>query len=65
MLVLEFMALWVHRYIHHSTDSASQATACHHGPFYTVCQALFYILIYRNRELMSDSEGKSRVNWHG
>ncbi len=51
------MISWIHSYIQQSADSASQPNLAHHGPFYSVCQAMFYVFIYRNRELLADRKG--------
>ncbi len=54
---LEVLTAWVHNYIRQSADSSTQADISHHGPFYSVCQALFYVAIYRHKEFLNVQGG--------
>ncbi|XP_064636420.1 RNA polymerase I-specific transcription initiation factor RRN3-like [Lineus longissimus] len=55
--ILEFMVKWVNTYIKQASYSASQADVVHHGPFYSVCQAIFYIFIFRHKEFLAEEDG--------
>ena len=49
---------WTHQYIAKTAETYTNADVSHHGPFYSVCQAIFYIFVFRNKELMEMPEGK-------
>ncbi|KAG8184417.1 hypothetical protein JTE90_004587 [Oedothorax gibbosus] len=50
---LNLMCNWIHRYIdaHTSQDLNS------HGSFHSVCQTVFYVFAFRNRELLEMKDG--------
>lgn len=47
---------WTHRYID-LQDENSRADKNKHGPFYSACQALFYIFLYHYKSLLESSDG--------
>ncbi|ELT94357.1 hypothetical protein CAPTEDRAFT_221291 [Capitella teleta] len=57
---LDLLVAWIHNYIKNSSDSV-KVDIEHHGTFYSVCQALFYILVFRHKELLASSKGVKRV----
>ncbi|XP_039630528.1 RNA polymerase I-specific transcription initiation factor RRN3 [Polypterus senegalus] len=50
---LDLLVLWVHQYID-SQDTGSKAfcDVMLHGPFYAACQAIFYTLVFRHRQMV-------------
>uniref|UniRef100_A0A674NKR3 RRN3 homolog, RNA polymerase I transcription factor n=1 Tax=Takifugu rubripes TaxID=31033 RepID=A0A674NKR3_TAKRU len=51
---LDLLISWIHGYIDSQNSSGKQA-CCDinlHGPFYSTCQAVFYVLIFRHRALL-------------
>ncbi|CAG00803.1 unnamed protein product, partial [Tetraodon nigroviridis] len=51
---LDLLISWIHGYIDSQNSSGKQA-CCDvslHGPFYSTCQALFYVLIFRHRAML-------------
>ncbi|XP_031574180.1 RNA polymerase I-specific transcription initiation factor RRN3-like [Actinia tenebrosa] len=54
---LELLTHWVHCYIDVHDASCSGPDAARHGPFYSVCQALFYMFVFRHRSLLDLEDG--------
>lgn len=52
------MKEWIDRYIALSYDFGVDPTPVHHGPFYSVCQALFYLFTFRHKELLDTEKGR-------
>jgi len=58
MACLEKITGWIHAYINSSTAASAaaatstKALACH-GPFYSACQAVFYMFAFRHEELVA------------
>lgn len=51
---LDLLISWIHGYIDSQNSSGKQA-CCDvnlHGPFYSTCQAVFYVLIFRHRAML-------------
>ncbi|MGH0129643.1 UNVERIFIED_CONTAM: hypothetical protein FKN15_048348 [Acipenser sinensis] len=50
---LDLLVPWLHQYIH-SQDAGSKAfcDVSLHGPFYATCQAVFYTLVFRHRQMV-------------
>ena len=57
MRTLELMVDWGHNYTRTCNDYV-MADLTHHGPFYSVCQAVFYVLAFRQRELFENRKGE-------
>lgn len=55
--VLDLMVAWVHKYIHHTADLATKAEIRAHAAFYAVCQAIFYVLAFRHKDLLETKHG--------
>ena len=53
---LSMMIDWVHNYISHA--DYNRVSAAHHGPFYSVCQAIFYVFAFKHRELLAMPKGE-------
>lgn len=49
--LLKAMSNWAHNYLHKSDGSATLKA---HLVFYSVCQAIFYVIAFRSRELTAD-----------
>ncbi|XP_063700799.1 RNA polymerase I-specific transcription initiation factor RRN3 [Culicoides brevitarsis] len=59
LLLRDFLAQlcdWAHQYIQRS-DSVSNNSLKAHTVFYSICQAIFYIIAFRSRELTADKKG--------
>lgn len=55
--VLDLMVTWVHNYLEERAGDSLHADLTHHGPFYAVCQAFFYVFCFRNQELIGLRKG--------
>ena len=53
---IELMVSWIHLYI--SEASFTKPDITHHGPFYSVCQAVFYVFAFKHTDLLAMSSGK-------
>ncbi|KAM8824991.1 RNA polymerase I-specific transcription initiation factor RRN3 isoform 1-T1 [Synchiropus picturatus] len=52
---LDLLLSWIHRYID-AQDVSGKQTFCDitlHGPFYSICQAVFYVLVFRHRAILA------------
>ncbi|XP_052818391.1 RNA polymerase I-specific transcription initiation factor RRN3-like [Mya arenaria] len=56
MRTLELMMTWAHNYTQTCLDSV-MADIKHHGPFYSVCQAVFYVFAFRQKEMFETRKG--------
>lgn len=54
---INLLVSWIHCYIQQTADSDSKADVIHHGPFYSVCQSVFYIFAFRHKELLGMPDG--------
>ncbi|XP_038064414.1 RNA polymerase I-specific transcription initiation factor RRN3-like [Patiria miniata] len=55
---LDLLAAWLHSYIdNQEVNNRLRQDVCVHGPFYSLCQAVFYIFIFRHRQLLADNKG--------
>ncbi|XP_066499060.1 RNA polymerase I-specific transcription initiation factor RRN3 [Hoplias malabaricus] len=63
---LDLLVPWLHLYID-SQDSGSKGfcDVSLHGPFYSVCQAVFYTLIFRHRAILEGSMKKGLAYLQG
>lgn len=44
---------WLHKYIdNQDTGANAYCDVALHGPFYSTCQAVFYTLIFRHKQLL-------------
>ncbi|XP_062591236.1 RNA polymerase I-specific transcription initiation factor RRN3-like [Saccostrea cucullata] len=57
---LDLMCEWVHLYLDNTSEEIVNADVSHHGPFYSVCQAVFYVFVFRNKEIFEMKKGH---NW--
>ncbi|XP_044289549.1 RNA polymerase I-specific transcription initiation factor RRN3 isoform X2 [Varanus komodoensis] len=51
---LDLLVNWLHLYIDNQDSGGSKAfcDVAIHGPFYTACQAVFYVLIFRHKQIL-------------
>ncbi|KAK2185321.1 hypothetical protein NP493_240g02006 [Ridgeia piscesae] len=55
---LDLMVAWAHKYISEAIYALSTHNdMSHHATFYSVCQAIFYIITFRHKELLGTKEG--------
>ncbi|XP_060063401.1 RNA polymerase I-specific transcription initiation factor RRN3-like [Ylistrum balloti] len=54
---LGLMCDWVHKYLDQVNMDCVHADVCHHGPFYSVCQTIFYVFVFRSKELFEMKKG--------
>lgn len=59
MRTVELMMKWAHTYTQNCQDCV-MADVVHHGPFYSVCQAVFYVIAFRQKEIF---ETKAGLKW--
>ncbi|XP_053392781.1 RNA polymerase I-specific transcription initiation factor RRN3-like [Mercenaria mercenaria] len=59
MRTVELMMKWAHTYTHTCQDCV-MADVVHHGPFYSVCQSVFYVFAFRQKEIF---ETKAGLKW--
>ena len=57
---LDVLIEWVHKYVMEAAYTTSKADVTHHGTFYAVCQAVFYIIVFRHKQLLGTTKGKFR-----
>jgi len=55
--IMDLMGRWVHSYLDQTTDQHPHADIAHHGPFYAVCQALFYLFCFKHNDLIQMKRG--------
>uniref|UniRef100_A0A667YP03 RRN3 homolog, RNA polymerase I transcription factor n=1 Tax=Myripristis murdjan TaxID=586833 RepID=A0A667YP03_9TELE len=57
---LDLLLPWIHHYID-SQDSSGRQACCDvnlHGPFYTACQSVFYIIIFKHKAILEGNMKK-------
>lgn len=54
---LDLMCQWVHLYLDSTSEDVVNADVNHHGPFYCVCQAVFYVFVFRSKEIFETKKG--------
>ena len=59
--VLQDMSDWIHSYINNQ-DGQMNVDMRMHTVFYSVCQALFYLLCFRHKELFRTKQSKLNFN---
>lgn len=52
------MADWLHTYVSTSETNCGNCNPNRHLPFYAICQAIFYIFIYRHQEIARLPDGR-------
>lgn len=52
-------ANWIHAYIGNQEGSGAKENASVHSTFYSVCQAIFYVVGFRVKEILAMRNGKS------
>lgn len=53
------MCTWIRQYIQRCDSGTSVFPLKAHGPFFATCQALFYVISFRSRELTSGTKSES------
>lgn len=56
MKMMELMIQWAHSYIA-NCEECVMADVTHHGPFYSVCQTIFYVFSFRQKEIFETKKG--------
>lgn len=54
---LQLMITWIHSYIEKNNNSQNLSNFELHRTFYALCQTVFYVIIFRNRQLFNASNG--------
>lgn len=54
---LDLVAEWIHSYIDMNDAGCLGPDVGKYGPFYSVCQALFYMFIFHHKQLLDREEG--------
>lgn len=54
---MDLICHWIHCYIDEHDASSLGPDANKYGPFYSVCQALFYIFVFRHKQLLELEAG--------
>ncbi|XP_046335460.2 RNA polymerase I-specific transcription initiation factor RRN3-like [Haliotis rufescens] len=54
---MELMVEWVHRYLEEISAETIFADVSHHAPFYSVCQAIFYVFCFRSKDILDSEKG--------
>lgn len=53
---LDLLVNWLHTYIdNQGTGLKAFCDVALHGPFYTVCQAVFYVVVFRHKQILEGS----------
>jgi len=62
---MDTMVAWIRRYIKHSPHS-SRPDVKRHGPFYSACQAVFYVFVFRHEDILQTygESSKSVSGWY-
>lgn len=61
MEFLRNMSSWIHSYISNQDTAETTCTCRVHGVFYSTCQALFYLIAFRHRDLVNHNKGMFNV----
>lgn len=55
--VMDLMGRWILAYLDQTTDQHHLSDLAHHGPFYSVCQSLFYLFCFKHNDVMQLKRG--------
>lgn len=55
---LQLMIKWIHSYIEKNGNNSNTLNFDLHRTFYALCQTVFYVIIFRNRQLFNNSDSK-------
>ena len=58
---MDLMVRWIHSYLDETSQDFVMADVTYHGPFYSVCQAVFYVFVFRSKEIFEMKKGKVDV----
>lgn len=56
-LCLTIMLQWIHQYLETCSPDLMRPDIRQHGPFYSLCQAVFYIFVFRHKALLEMEGG--------
>lgn len=56
-MCMDLMVRWIHSYLDETSQDFIMADSTHHGPFYSVCQAVFYVFVFRSKEIFEMKKG--------
>lgn len=54
---LDLMCEWLHKYLDQTSSDTVHIDITHHGSFYAVCQSVFYVFVFRNKEIFEMKKG--------
>ncbi|RMZ95177.1 RNA polymerase I-specific transcription initiation factor RRN3 [Brachionus plicatilis] len=54
---LQLMVTWIHNYIEKNANTSNASNFDLHRTFYALCQTVFYVVIFRNRQLFNTGNG--------
>lgn len=57
-LCLEVMNHWIHQYMSLVSKDKLRADVSKHGPFYSLCQAMFYVFVFRHKQIIETDGGR-------
>ena len=58
---MDLMVRWIHSYLDETSQDFVMADPTHHGPFYSVCQAIFYVFVFRSKEILEMKKGEEEM----
>lgn len=56
-LCLTIMTHWIHEYIDGCSPDNMKPDVKFHGPFFSLCQAVFYVFVFRHKALLESPDG--------
>jgi hypothetical protein len=60
-MITQLMVDWLHAYVSTTETNNRNSNPSRHLPFYSLCQAVLYIFIYRHHEIAHLVDGKRKV----
>ena len=63
-VVINLIVGWIHGYLDQASADAIQADITRHGPFYSACQAVFYIFCFRQKDIFEMTKGLTPPNFY-
>ena len=55
---LDLLCGWIHKYLDQTSNETLYPDVAHHGAFYSVCQSVFYVFVFRNKEIFEMKKGE-------
>lgn len=60
---LQELCQWAHQYISQCDSARFNTSLKAHKVFYSVCQAIFYVIAFRSKDLTAEKEGERKVSF--